>query len=118
MIIQFQSILDSMKMNKDKSLTLKLETREMTSEEIGLISNLANMECWVGMSDLLISKLDVPDEVPEFKGEKTPSERLRNVLYIYWKEVNKGQGSFETFRNNYMEKIISSIKEKLPNDKE
>lgn len=117
MIIQFQAILDSMKMNKDKSLTLKVETREMSPEEIGLISSLANMECWVGMSDLLITKLDVPDEVPEFKGEKTPSERLRNVLFVYWKEVNKSQGSFETFRNNYMEKIISSIKEKLPDEK-
>jgi hypothetical protein len=118
MIIQFPVILDGLKMNKDKSLTIKLESREMTSEEVGKIADLANCECWCGLSALTITKLDVPDEVPEFKGEKTPSERLRNVLYIYWKEVNKGQGSFETFRNNYMEKIISSIKEKLPNDKE
>ena|SRR3990167_5209922 len=117
MILQFQAILDSVKINKDRSLTIKLETREMTAEEVGLVSSLANREAWCGLSDLFITRLDVPDEVPEFKGEKTPSERLRNILFVYWKEVNKGQGDFETFRKGYLEKIISNIKEKLPDTK-
>ena len=77
-MIQFPAILDSLKMNKDTSLTIKLETREMSPDEVGKIASLANNECWVGMSEVVISKLDVPEEISEFKGEKSLSERLRS----------------------------------------
>jgi len=114
-MLQFPAILDGLKMNKDKSLTIKLETREMSSDEVGKIADLANIECWVGMSEVVISKLDIPDEIVEFKGQKTPSERLRNTLYILWEKTGKS-GDFETYRNIQMDKIINYLKEKIPNE--
>lgn len=114
-MIQFASILDSLKMNKDMSLTIKLETREMTSEEVGKVADMANKEIWVGMSEVIINKLDIPEEIVEFKGQKTPSQRLRNTLYILWEKTGK-TGDFETYRNIQMDKIINYLKEKIPNE--
>jgi hypothetical protein len=115
-MLQFPAILDGLKMNKDKSLTIKLETREMSSDEVGKIADLANIECWVGMSEVVISKLDVPDEISEFKGEKSLSERLRNTLYVYWDKVEKDKNAnpFESFRKIKMEQFINAIKDKIP----
>ena len=115
-MIELPVIFDGAKLNKDGSATIKLETRELTPDEFKEIATLCNKEVWCGISEVKITTLNVPEEVTEFKGEKTPSERLRNVLFKYWELVNNKQGDFETFRKNYMEKVINSIKEKLPNE--
>jgi len=44
---------------------------------------------------------------------KTPSKRMRNVLYVYWKQDNRGYEVFNDFYIHYMEKFINHIKEKL-----
>jgi hypothetical protein len=120
MVVQFPAILEGFKMNKDKSLAIKLETREMSSGEVGEISKFANIECWVGISEVAIKELDVPEEIMEFKGEKSLSERLRNTLYVYWDKVEKNKKSnpFESFRKIKMEQFINTVKEKIPDGKE
>jgi hypothetical protein len=56
--------------------------------------------------------LDVPDIKQEFKGDKTPSQRLRAVLYVLW-EQQKVSEDFEAYYRRQIEKIIDSIKSKL-----
>jgi len=57
-------------------------------------------------------ELDLPDVKPEFKGDKTVSQRQRNVLYVYW-EQNGSKGTFDNFYKQKLEIYINSIKEKL-----
>lgn len=59
---------------------------------------------------------DLPeDSVPLEEGEnKTPSQRLRNVIFVFWKEVKGGKGDFNGFYREQMEKFIAVVKEKLP----
>lgn len=62
---------------------------------------------------------DVKDEdMPVFnleEGEnKSPSERLRAVLFVYWKEVKGGKGDFNAFYRSIIEQMIDRYKEKLP----
>lgn len=118
-MIQFPVILDGVKMNKDKSLTIKLGTREMSSDEIKLVADLANLEAWCALSEVAVKELDVPDEITEFKGEKSLSERLKNTLYVYWDKVekNKKANPFESFRKVKMEQFINAVKEKIPDEK-
>jgi hypothetical protein len=117
-MIQLPVILEDIKMNKDRSLTIKLETREVSSDEIKNIADLRGLECWVGLSGVAIEKLDIPDEIIEFKGEKSTSERLRNALYVYWDKVekNKKDNPFESFRKIKMEQFINTVKEKIPDE--
>lgn len=69
---------------------------------------------------LLIEPVDFPtDGKMEVKGEfdtKTPSHRLRSVLFVLWKatEEKRGKVSFELFYSENMERLIQSTKEAIP----
>jgi len=59
--------------------------------------------------------IEIPDEEAHLD-EKSPSERLRSVLFVWFnQEVKNGKyvGLFETFRREKMEKIIEGVKSKL-----
>jgi hypothetical protein len=49
----------------------------------------------------------------EFAG-KTPSLRMRNVLFIIWKQVPEGFKEFDSFYKFKMEKYIDELKANLP----
>lgn len=112
--IQFSSIIDSVKANKDKSLTIKLETQELGAEDTSRIFALMGIQIWNCMAEVEIKDedLNIPESVAEFKGDKTPSQRLRDLLYIYWKE-KKIDKDFRVFYESYIEKICENIKEKI-----
>lgn len=60
-------------------------------------------------------EIEVPDEPAVLEG-KSKSERLRAVHFILWKQqVAKGAfvGTFEMFRDERMEKLISVEKSKI-----
>jgi hypothetical protein len=112
-MIQFAAIIDSVKSNKDRSLSIKLDTQELTPTECAKLFELTNIEMWVGMDNVLINKLDIPEETVEFKGDKSDSQRLRDILYVYWSTKTDKQKTFEEFRKIQMEKFINLIKDKL-----
>jgi hypothetical protein len=47
--------------------------------------------------------------------EKSPSQRLRDVLYVLW-EHRGSKGDFEQFYIASIEKVINRIKEELDNN--
>jgi hypothetical protein len=56
------------------------------------------------------------EELPEIhleEGEKSPSQRLRAVLYIYWQQNTDQKQEFELYYRRWMERTIDSLKEKL-----
>ena len=55
-----------------------------------------------------VIKLDAED-----LGAKTPSQRLRAVLYRYWEQDPKGHDSFPLYYEYMMSKLIESVKNKL-----
>ena len=44
---------------------------------------------------------------------KTPSQRLRAVLYVYWKQHKQKDIEFDIFYLKYMNRTIDRIKDKL-----
>lgn len=74
-----------------------------------------NTEGWVAFSPNEEGMPELPKERAELD-VKTPSERLRNTMFVWYKQETKNNrftGTFETFRNEKMEKIIDTIKNKL-----
>lgn len=59
-----------------------------------------------------ISESDIPKESAEDKN-KTPSKRLRAVLYLLWKQTATPDSDFEIFYRDKMEKLIDQIKARL-----
>lgn len=117
MKIILPAIINPPRIRKDKSCAISFDTRELTSDEIFTILSLSQSEGYLAFQP---NEDDIPD-FPEERAEvdqKTPSERLRAVLYIWFKqETEKGQfvGTFEVFRKEKMEKIIEGVKSKLDN---
>ncbi len=66
-------------------------------------------------SDVNIEESDVPDEPIEFDGQKTYSERLRNVLFRLHEKQGGKPEDCESYRSRVMEKLINQYKAKLDN---
>lgn len=113
MILQFSAQIEEVKRNKDRTLRLKLDTQELSPDDSAHIFELQDLQIWVAMAEVPLKKdeVTVPEAVDEFD-KKTPSERLRNRQFVYWKEKKIG-GDFETWRREQLEKIGLSYLEKL-----
>lgn len=112
--IVMPAIINPPRIRKDGSASISFDTRELNSEELFTIMSLRNSEGWLCFAPNE-GELVVPEDKAEVEG-KSPSERLRNVLYIwYLQETKAGKyvGIFENFKNDKMEKIISTVKSKL-----
>jgi hypothetical protein len=103
----------------DGGLNLTFETGEVSPAEFGALSMIRGKHGQVAfitketpLVDSEIDQLDVPDVTPEFAGEKSPSQRLRSVLYRLWEQKGEKR-DFEVFYRTVMDRIIEQYKEKL-----
>jgi hypothetical protein len=107
--------LNPISRRKDKSVKLSFETRELNPEETMILMAMEGAEMWLCMAMNEDEIPDVPEERAEVD-EKTPSERLRGVLFVWYKQLTDSQkyvGTFENFKNEKMETIIEGVKKKL-----
>jgi hypothetical protein len=114
MKITLPSVINPPRLRKDGSAAISFDTRELTAEEIFTIMSLRHAEGWLVFAPNE-NELDVPEEKAEVD-EKSASERLRAILYVWYKqETEKGlfTGLFDTFKKEKMERIIETIKKKL-----
>lgn len=49
----------------------------------------------------------------EISEGKTPSQRLRGVLYVSWQQDNQGYKDFKDYYRTRMERIIDHLKNQL-----
>ena len=116
-LIKLPVCLNPISRRKDRSVKLSYETRELSPSETLTLMSLEGNEGWLLFSSQE-SEIDI-DEVPNTKAEigtKTPSERLRSVLFVWWKQSVADQsfvGDFESFYKLKIEKIIEGVKSKL-----
>ena len=94
----------------------RLQTQELTKEEKDMFTDFAGKlgvfifsETDVKVEDLK----DIPELKGEFKSDKSPSQRLRNVLYVFYQQTHKDTDNFDEFYKRQMEKFIQVVKDKL-----
>jgi hypothetical protein len=75
-------------------VSIGISTNELKPEEIELLKD---------------SKFEI-DDIPD---SKSPSQRLRNVLYRLWEQADGGYSDFNLYYLNKMETIINHYKDKL-----
>lgn len=111
--IQFSAILDGVNLKKDGTLSLKIGTQELAPSETAEIFELGNKQIYVAMAETEIESLQVPEVLPEMQGDKTPSQRLRNVLYLIWENKTDKKQTFPRFYEDYVFKLVENLKAKL-----
>lgn len=104
----------------DRSWKLEFETRELIGKSIETLADRLGTEGYIVHSpndDL--SDTDIPAGQADSGMEgKSPSQRMRAVLYVLWGQNGKPGGSFDSFYQARMESLIEQVKSKLESAKE
>lgn len=115
-MFQVPASIEKVETMADRCLKLRIDTSiELPPEEEAKIMALRNKNGWLLFkpSEIKIEDIDVPEVVPEFKSDKTPSQRLRAVIFVNWEQSTNKLKGFESYYREQMEFIINKYKEKL-----
>ena len=108
-------IVGGMRTLKDGSISITLETQELSGGKAGEILDLRNKVAFVYIS---ARQIDLPEQKmidslePELKG-KSPSLRMRNVLYRCWEQSPEGYKDSNAYYLAKMESMINGLKAEL-----
>jgi hypothetical protein len=107
--------IESIATRKDKTLKVTIGTQELNPAQASDVFSLNQSFCYIGLkTEPFIQSEEVL--IAGFKSEinqKTPSQRLRSLLYVYYEQDNKGYKDFGTFYAAEMERIIEHFKTKI-----
>lgn len=111
--LQFSCQVDSAKANHDRTLCLKIETQELSSDDTARIFSLFQKQIWIALAETPLTEqdLNIPEVIDPLE-KKSPSERLRSRMYVYWKE-SKISDNFDGWYKNSLEKMGDKYLEKL-----
>ena len=112
--ISTPAIVTSIRAKVDHSLSFSVSTPELDNTEKVAFMELQGMNTTmtiVPLDELNVLEMKVKGDLEQ----KTPSQRLRNVLYILWKQGHTDT-DFEEFYKKQMETIIGKVKEKLESE--
>lgn len=112
----FAAYVETIRSRKDKTISLGIGTQELTPEKAGELFSMQGKLVTAYLSNTEVSKndQDVIDSIEVDLPGKTPSQRLRSVLYLLWKENNEGFKDQNLHYIHYLDKIIEHYKSKLP----
>ena len=109
---------------RDKSLVggsrqFIIETQEnLTPESLQKLISLENKLGWFTFNIDTIEAvdltplIDIKVDKSKYDKAKTPSQRLRSVIYLIWDKLGQKE-DFNDYYNEIMEKLINQYKQKL-----
>jgi hypothetical protein len=110
--VTLPAILSKAETRVDGSIKLTFDTRELGSDA-AVLFGMARKEGWLLFSPQELDEADIPDEKPDsMVGQKTIAQRIRNIIFIVWKQRG-AHGDFESFYRSEGERIIEHYKEML-----
>jgi hypothetical protein len=109
--IEMQASITGIRAKVDGSLGLSVSTPELSAEEKVAVMSLQNLNVKMTIEPV---DVQVTERAKVGKGMdgKSPSERLYNTIFVYYKQI-KSTDDFEVFYRRHMEGIIDQYKEKL-----
>lgn len=114
--IQLPAAITSISTKADNSLSLRINTQELSSEAKVELMNYLNVFGWICIVPNKLKEEEIPANDAEREEKKTLSERLRSVQFLYHRQQsNKGKitEDFDSWRRKAMESLIDQYKEKL-----
>lgn len=116
MKVLLPAILSGVASRKDRSYTLKFETRELSGESASKLLDYLQQEGYLLFSpNNDITEADVPEEKADaMLGKKTPSQRFRDRLFVYYIEVKQGDKTkFNQWYADHLEWLGEKYLEKI-----
>lgn len=114
MIFQTNATITKVMTMADQGIRVQIDTPELPENSIAKLFGLRNKEMWVAMKDVPLKEEDITvPEYTEATGKKTPSQRLRASIFIFWEQQTDRSKPFDDFYREYMQKIIDQVQNKL-----
>lgn len=111
---QIPAILEGIATLKDGGLSLRLHTNEATDEEKLVVLGFYQKFGWLLFSEQEQNEDSLLlDDIRRDTGGKTPSQRLRNTIYVAYQQSGQRDLSFEQFYARRMEQHINYEKQNL-----
>lgn len=114
--ILLPAMVTSIRSLKDGSVSVCLETQELSPMKAGEIFSLRGklIAAYLSPKETIPQReLDQIDSVDVDLPGKTKSQRVRNVLYRIWELSPDGHKTFESYYNFVMERHINELKTAL-----
>ena len=115
-MIMIAGILEGLTTRKDKTIKLSFGTQELSPNEFAEVFKMNQQFCYIGLKPEPFSKIET-DSIDSLKAEyddmKSPSQRLRAILYRNYEQDNQGYKDFNTYYIGQMETICNHFKSKL-----
>ncbi len=112
-VLKVGALLEGHKTLKDRSLKVTFHTQEISPEMGATLMRMNQSFGWMLFCPESSTQIEIPSEPPkDFRSEKTPAQRLRGVLFVWWKQLG-GEGDFERFYRDKVESMIGWVKDKL-----
>lgn len=114
MIIQCSAQIDGVVAKKDRTLSVKIGTQELSPDETALIFDHMGKQIWIAMAETVLTNesLDIPEVVNDLD-DKTPSQRFRDRLAVYYKKTHDTFEGFDDFYKKTLDKLGQHYLDKL-----
>lgn len=109
-------IVTSIRSKVDGSIGITVETNELSPTKAGELFSVRGKTAVMYLSPKDVVTQKEMDQVNAINGEtpgKTPSQRMRNVLYLLWKQDNEGYKDFPMYYASRMERFIEELKNNI-----
>lgn len=105
-------IITGIRSKVDRSLGLTMSTPELSTQEKAIFLELQGINCRVTITPTETEKIE-EYQIQKDLDQKPPSVRMRNVLYLLFKQNQEGHADFDSYYRAKMEKFIDHLKSKL-----
>jgi isopentenyldiphosphate isomerase len=115
-MILLPSQIESIASRKDKTVKVTLGTQELTPQQAAQVFQLNQKFCYVAIKEenFMAEEIDAIENLKtDLETEKTPSQRLRGILYVNYQQKPEGYKDFATYYQAKMERICDHFKSKL-----
>jgi hypothetical protein len=109
---QARATLTGISSKVDGGLSLRFVTKELTPDEKLTALEFQNTYGWVLFRENEFKPEDVPAQDADVFG-KSLSQRLRDVLFVWWTQLPEPRPDFIIFYKHQMEQRINDVKSKL-----
>jgi len=114
-LFQIPATISKIATLSDSTIRIQADCQELPPEQMAQVFALKGKLGWLMLKENAFTAGDLPEEnAPEFKDTKSPSQRLRDVLFVYWSTNTDKKMNFNAFWEMWIEKKIGEVKQTLP----
>jgi hypothetical protein len=112
----FAAQVEGIRSRKDKTVSVVLGTQELSPQKAGELfsTNGHLVTCYLSVKEHISdSEKDIIDSVETPAHGKTPSQRMRSVIFRMWEQDNEGYTDKNLHYLHWMDKMIDHLKTNL-----